>query len=131
MMQELKGQEKQQLMLLSRGKNMINVVYSQKDYSLKINGHSGYASNGNDIVCAGASTLFYTLCQTLLSLDFEKYFQTPPELNIKSGDSYVKCVPEYDYRSVIDNVFFTIINGFELLESEYPNFINITFTKNM
>lgn len=130
-MQELKEQEKQQLMFLSRGEKMINIVYSQKDYSLQIKGHSGYASAGNDIVCAGASTLLYTLCQTLLSLEHEKYYNAPPEMNIKSGDASVKCMPKNEYRHIIDNVFFTIMNGFELLESEYPNFVNIQFAKKL
>lgn len=35
----------------------INAIY--------MNGHSGFSTSGTDIVCAGASTLFYTLANSL------------------------------------------------------------------
>ena len=37
------------------------------DYELKIHGHAEFAEKGKDIVCAGISTLFYTLYEVLLS----------------------------------------------------------------
>ena len=38
---------------------------SRKVTGLFVNGHSGYAEAGSDIVCAGASTLVYTLANAL------------------------------------------------------------------
>ena len=37
------------------------------DYELKITGHAEFEEKGKDIVCAGISTLFYTLYEVLLS----------------------------------------------------------------
>ena len=38
---------------------------SRKVTGIFLNGHSGYAEAGSDIVCAGASTLVYTLANSL------------------------------------------------------------------
>ncbi len=38
---------------------------SRKVTGLFVNGHSGYAEEGSDIICAGASTLVYTLANSL------------------------------------------------------------------
>ena len=40
---------------------MINAVYDSHSLTLSLSGHSGYAPTGSDIVCAGVSTLVYTL----------------------------------------------------------------------
>ena len=38
---------------------------SRKITGVFLNGHSGYAEEGSDIICAGASTLVYTLANSL------------------------------------------------------------------
>ena len=38
---------------------------SRKVTGIFVNGHSGYAEAGSDIICAGASTLVYTLANSL------------------------------------------------------------------
>ncbi len=40
---------------------MIEAVYNRGKKTLSVHGHSGYAPRGRDIVCAGVSTLVYTL----------------------------------------------------------------------
>ena len=45
---------------------MITITYgSREPPSLTIRGHSGYATQGTDIVCAAVSTLFGTLANSL------------------------------------------------------------------
>ena len=40
---------------------MIEAVYDRDDLTLTLTGHAEYAPRGQDIVCAGVSTLVYTL----------------------------------------------------------------------
>ena len=40
---------------------MINAAYDPNSLTIRVSGHSGYAPIGSDIVCAGVSTLVYTL----------------------------------------------------------------------
>ena len=45
---------------------MINITYgSREPPSLTIKGHSGYSTEGTDIVCAAVSTLFLTLANSI------------------------------------------------------------------
>lgn len=45
---------------------MINITYgSREPPSLIIRGHSGYSTEGTDIVCAAVSTLFLTLANSI------------------------------------------------------------------
>lgn len=45
---------------------MINIEYSTREPpSLTVKGHSGYSTIGTDIVCAGVSTLFNNLVNSL------------------------------------------------------------------
>lgn len=52
---------------------MIEVKYDIDRLRLSVNGHAGYAPNGSDIVCAGVSTLIYTLIN---SCDCDVYKDT-------------------------------------------------------
>ena len=50
---------------------MIEVIFDRDDRgfrALYMNGHAGYGSEGNDIICASASTLFYTCANALIEL---------------------------------------------------------------
>ena len=53
---------------------MIKVNYTELDgpagptCRMEASGHAGYAPAGQDIVCAGASTLMQTLCALLAAL---------------------------------------------------------------
>lgn len=44
---------------------MLKVKVDIKNYTVTMRGHADFAENGKDIVCAGASTLLYTLANTL------------------------------------------------------------------
>ncbi len=48
---------------------MITVIFDRDENTrikaLYMSGHSGYSEHGTDIVCAGASTLFYTAANAL------------------------------------------------------------------
>lgn len=44
---------------------MLKVKVDTKNYTVTMRGHADFAENGKDIVCAGASTLLYTLATRL------------------------------------------------------------------
>ncbi len=49
---------------------------------ISLNGHSGYASSGNDIICAAASALIYTAANALEDIcgyDNEEFFRLSGE----------------------------------------------------
>jgi len=106
---------------------MITITYRQEKYSLTIKGHANYDEKGKDIVCAGVSTLFYTLCNALLKAP-KTWFKEEPDmadsLTSKTGVSHIKCTPAKGYETYITLMLETILTGAELIASKYPDHVN-------
>lgn len=100
---------------------MINVVCdmsNESEYELTIQGHAGYSENGNDIVCAGASAIAYTLlgylnnCDDVIDLEYAD----------RSGDFSLVCSGD----SVrVQTAFEMALIGFMQLESTYPQCVRV------
>lgn len=91
-------------------------------YVLKVEGHSGFRTYGNDIVCAAVSTLAFTWINELQALkergmvEHFTYDQTEAGINIifKGENESVKIA------------FETILTGFSMLEAHYPEFLRVS-----
>jgi len=102
---------------------MIEITFRPDTFCLDITGHAGYGKPGEDIVCAAVSTLFYTLGEALYQscemLDGDFIFSD------ENGNGQISCKPKQEYEGNIARTFWTILTGFELLEKNYKNFINL------
>lgn len=70
---------------------MITIAYgSREPPSLSIKGHSGYSTEGTDIVCAAVSALFQTLIDSL-----DEYTNDFVSARIEPGDGLITwhCTP--------------------------------------
>lgn len=86
--------------------------------SLTALGHAQSAEYGKDLVCAAASTLFYTLADSLDQLGVEWI-----EKEFSPGNAKITvCDPK---SKEVEVVFWTITQGFKLLEKIYKK--NISF----
>ena len=94
---------------------------TRQDYHLAVDGHAGFAAVGTDIVCAAASTLFYTLAR---ELDYRKIEFTMTE-DAATGAEIVAYPPD-GFTLDTDVVFETICTGYRMLAEEYPE--HVTFT---
>ncbi len=77
---------------------MILAEYDPEKLILKVSGHSGYAARGEDIVCAGVSTLVYTLIN---SCDCDVYKES---IRVHGSDAVYKAV----------------ICGLDMISKKYP-----------
>ena len=100
---------------------MINITFDPKNLELKLEGHAGADEKGKDIVCASASTLFYTLAQSLI--ESQDMLKKHPIIEWDDGNGYIKCRPRKEYQGNITLIYWTILNGIELLAEEYPQYI--------
>ena len=68
------------------------IVVTQTDSGITIEGHAGYAPRGQDIVCAGISTLVQTLIQSFedFCADEISYHLKPGWVEIKHGNLSAK-----------------------------------------
>ena len=93
------------------------IEVSRFEGGITITGHAGYAPIGQDIVCAGVSTLIQTLIASIENLTEDKI-----QYDIQSG--YVEfrhrklseCA-----RALVDSFFI----GIELIANEYPANVQI------
>ena len=82
---------------------MIQAEYDLDSLTLSVHGHAGYAQRGKDIVCAGVSTLVYTLCG-VCGVDFGEKIQVANE-----------------HRAV----FEAVIYGLRMIAESFPENLNL------
>lgn len=84
---------------------------------ITVTGHSGYASAGSDIVCAGISTLFQTFIKAVLDLTDDRisYKIAPGASNITYRNLSEKA------KTLVDSFFI----GVTMIAGEYPDYVRI------
>ena len=102
---------------------MIEVNYNSKTLELSIKGHAEHGNKGEDIVCSAASILFYMLAESLTNA--KEMLVQNPKIEIEDGKGTISCVPKGKYEANVTLIYWTILNGFELLALEYKE--NIKF----
>ena len=93
---------------------------------LRVRGHAGQAEIGQDIVCASASILAYTVAQVVKSMEHHGDLTEPPTIALESGDTEISCRARDDYLfSEVLHTFFVIKTGYALLAHNYPQFVEL------
>ena len=94
---------------------MIKININKDEITIK--GHSGYAEEGFDIVCASVSSISITTVNALLSIDEDCiiYEENDGYLNIKIKK----------HNETIDKLINNMINLFSELEKDYKKYIEI------
>ncbi len=91
---------------------------------INIEGHSGYAQMGSDVVCAGISTLTFALVNALLDEEAGGNIR----LNKKIIDEGVVDleIRRFSFsKSRIDGIISLAMTGFYMLEESYPDYVRI------
>ena len=104
---------------------MINITFNAQNLELKVEGHAGADVKGKDIVCSAVSMLFYTLADSLIKS--EEMLKTHPKIKMEDGNGYIKCKPKEKYQANVSLIYWTILNGFQLLADEYEKYIIFSF----
>lgn len=92
-------------------------------YQISITGHADYSHGGPDIVCSACSMLACTLLQTILSEEAEG---TVEDVSMSEVAGDVRLQFTACNRERIRAVTETIIQGFALLQNEYPQHVKLT-----
>lgn len=103
---------------------MIKVVYDRTIPSVTMEGHAGSGEPGNDLVCASASILAYTLATTVKDMGEGVRHSITVDLDEERG-ALIACEPVENYTHSIRLMFDVICTGFDLLAQEYPD--NVSF----
>ncbi len=92
----------------------------KKIFGFRSRGHAGYAEAGQDIVCAGVSTLLQTAV-----LGLEEYLKLDPKVEQEQG--WLHCQLERDIflNREIDAVLETMVLGLKALARQYPQHLQV------
>ena len=103
---------------------MINVTFNPNTWELKVEGHASHGKKGKDIVCSAISILFYTLGDSLMQ--YMDAMEESPVVKDDDGEGYIICKPKEEYEANVSLIYWTVLNGIQLVAEQYPN--NVAFT---
>ena len=94
--------------------------------SLHVKGHAGQNAPGNDIVCASASILAYTLAQNIKISEEQGHLKYSPKIKLKEGDSIITCrAKDLESFKEVLHTFLVIQMGYVLLAHNYPQYVAV------
>lgn len=102
---------------------MIEITFNEKNLELSVSGHAEHGNKGEDIVCSAVSILFYTLAESLT--ESKEMLVQNPHINMEDGNGTISCVPKGIYEANVSLMYWTVLNGFNLLASEYKNNVSL------
>lgn len=88
---------------------------------LKISGHANFAAYGEDIVCAGVSSLAVTIANEIINLD------NSIEAKDNNGLLSITNITDDEKVQLLCN---TLVNGIKLIAEQYPKNIKILVRNN-
>lgn len=99
---------------------MTTVRYDREHLEMSVSGHSGAGKTGEDIVCAGISTL----AQTLL-FHAQEHGEFNPEIYMEMQTPVLKisCTPASGDAEKCRWMYDVIYTGFELMAENYPDYV--------
>lgn len=98
---------------------MIRIWLDIDALTLDMEGHAEYGDAGQDIVCAAASMLAYTLVERARQLTHAIY------AHMDSGRLHLCVERESDSYVPVRSAFETVGAGFDLLERRYPQNVQV------
>lgn len=96
---------------------MITVKFNPETYTLDVTGHAEHGKKGEDIVCSAISALFYTLAESLYSS--KEMLAEDIVFSDEDGNGHLSCKPKAEYEANVSLIYWTILNGFELVSKNY------------
>lgn len=88
-------------------------------------GHAGAAPRGQDLVCAGCSTLACTLGEAVERLYQQGMLRRYPRVEIKAGEAEIIALPKPAFFQEVMMLFWLAETGIGLLNRNYPDYVSL------
>lgn len=92
---------------------------------LKVKGHAGTAPKGQDLVCASATMLVYTVAQAVSFMHEQGQLEEKPHIKIREGKAIVVASPKEDFYAEALHTFWVAQCGAHLLAKNYPEAVSL------
>lgn len=103
---------------------MINIKFKPDTYTVDIDGHAETEAKGKDIVCAAISALFFALVESLCNS--KEMLTEDMEYEQEDGNGHISCKPKPEYEANVSLIYWTILNGFNIIAENYPENVSLT-----
>lgn len=106
---------------------MIDIKFYKKgkQICMTVQGHAGTAPKGEDLVCAAATMLVYTLAQAVQFLQEQGCFRKRPKMEITDGYAFISAVPGKSVEAEVLMAFWVAQAGAYVLERNYPQAVKL------
>lgn len=96
---------------------------SKRQVSLSVKGHARQALKGNDIICASASILAYTVAQNVQMAEERGLLKYSPTLKLRDGNSIITCrAKDDDSYAELLHTYLVVQTGYQVLAHNYPQY---------
>ena len=102
---------------------MIKVTYHRQYNSVTIEGHANSGDPGHDLVCAGVSTLAYTLAANVGNLEDCGMVRNPTVV-LEDGKAEIAANAKPSCKHTAELVFQSVCVGFEVLSTNCPEYVS-------
>lgn len=92
---------------------------------MKVKGHANTAPKGEDLVCASATMLVYTVAQAMTFMHEQGQLEEKPHIKIREGKAVVVVKPKEDFYAEALHTFWVAQCGAHLLKSNYPEAVSL------
>lgn len=101
---------------------MIEITYYSRFNAVIIKGHSGFAEEGKDIICAGVSALAWTFEEAARRLVREEK-ALEPTIVMENGRAEISVDARPDYEYEIKQILSYICGGFKHIAEQSPEYV--------
>ncbi len=96
---------------------------------LKVRGHSNTAPKGQDLVCASATMLVYTVAQAMQFMYEQGQLLEKPKMKIREGKAVVTAKPKEEFYAEALHTFWVAQCGAHILACNYPGAVSLNHLK--
>lgn len=101
---------------------MTTIQYRPASYTLTVTGHAGAARRGEDLVCAGLSTLCWSLKRAAEAVPG---YRAAGQVDESGPRFTLRCRPALGLRGRCRAVLEAAAAGFGLLAEEFPDYVKL------
>lgn len=103
---------------------MIVAEYETRHNRLTVKGHAGAAPKGEDLICAGVTTLVEALNVALDDLD-KRGWLASGEARLEEGEAFFQARGDQGANEIVRGVFLNTVSGLRWLEANFPDYIRV------
>lgn len=108
---------------------MIQAKFYQKpgkgSIHMSIKGHAQAAPKGEDLICASATMLAYTVAQAVQFMQEQGKLQKKPKIRIKDGEAVIIATPTEDAYAECLHTYWVAQCGIHVLAHNYPKNVKL------